>query len=288
VGDKVRAGQLCAELDSTDYRIRVQQAEASLTQARAQARNASANYDRVRALYENANASRRDLDAARTAYESANAAIQAAEKQLELARLQLGYCRLTAPLNGSIASIDVEVNENVQPGRKILTLTSGSQIEVKVSIPDVLISLIDETQKVSVKFDAIADKEFTATITEVGVASAGMGTAYPVTVRLDQSDPGILPGMAAAVDFRFESEDARLRLVVPSHAVGEDRGGRFVFIVESLPDQVNYGIVRRKLVSVGELTAEGLEIFSGLDDGDMVITAGISHIVEGQKVKLQK
>ena len=70
VGGAVRRGQLIAELDAQDFRLRVRQAEASLRQAQAQAANASATFERTRLLYESNNASRSDLDAARSASES--------------------------------------------------------------------------------------------------------------------------------------------------------------------------------------------------------------------------
>jgi len=286
VGDRVRAGQIIAELDPYDYQLKVQQAEASLAQAKAQARNADATYDRTRTLYENKSASKQDLDAARMAYESASAMAQASEKQLEQARLQLSYTKITAPILGAIAEVDCEANENVQAGRPLFLLTSDSQLEVKGSIPEILISQIEEKTEVSVKFDAIPDKEFRATVTEVGVKSKTMATTFPVTLRLKKIDPDIRAGMAAVVTFRFESKDERVRFIVPFEVVGEDREGRFVFLVEFLPEQEGYGIVRRRAVTVGELTAEGIEVFEGLADGDMVVTAGISHIVDGQKVKL--
>jgi multidrug efflux system membrane fusion protein len=286
VGDEVRSSQLIAELDSYDYQLNVQQAEASLTQAKAQARNADAAYDRTRSLYENKSASKQDLDATRMAYESANAMVQASEKQLEQARLQLSYCKLVAPLNGTIADVYLEANENVQAGHPVLLLTSGSELEVKVSIPGSLISQIEENKEGSVKFDAIPDEEFQATVTEVGIKSTTMATTFPVILRLKKTEHDIRAGMAASVSLFFESKDYRVRFIVPSEAVGEDREGRFVFLVDFLPAQEGFGIVRRKPVVVGELTAEGLEVFEGLTDGDMVVTAGISHIVDGQKVKL--
>ncbi len=286
VGDRVQASQLIAELDPYDYKLNVQQAEASLAQAKAQARNADAAYDRARSLYENKSASKQDLDGARMAYESANAGVQASEKKLEQARLYLSYTKITAPMNGAIAEVNCEPNENVQAGQQILLLTSGSQLEVNVSIPEVLISHIEEKKEVSVKFDAIPDKEFRATVTEVGVKSKTMATTFPVTLLLHKTDPDIRAGMAAVVTFRFESKDRRVRFIVPFEVVGEDREGRFVFLVEFLPEQEGYGIVRRRAVTVGELTAEGIEVFEGLADGDLVVTAGISRIVDGQKVKL--
>jgi RND family efflux transporter MFP subunit len=283
VGDKVKAGQLVARLDPEDYKLNVQKAEAALAQARAQERKAKADYERMRALYENNNASKGDLDAARAKYESTRAQVESAEKQLDLARLQLRYTRLLAPVDGSIASVDVEVNENVQPGRRIVMLTAGSQIEVEVAIPEILIAGIRKGSRVTVKFDAIPAKSYSAIVREVGVASMGFATTFPVTVRLENADPEIRSGMAAEVAFRFESDDQRERFIVPSVAIGEDRQGRFVFVIE--PTNSDTAVVKRVSVQVGELTAEGFEILSGLSDGDLVVTAGVSKITDGQKVK---
>jgi RND family efflux transporter MFP subunit len=94
VGDRVREGQIIAELDPYDYQLNVQQARASLLQAEAQARNADAAYSRTRALYENNSASKQNLDEARMAFESANAMAQASGKQLEQAQLQLSYTKI--------------------------------------------------------------------------------------------------------------------------------------------------------------------------------------------------
>jgi RND family efflux transporter MFP subunit len=286
VGDRVRKGQIIAELDPSDYQLRFQQARASLLQAEAQARNANAAYSRTRSLYENNSASKQDLDAARMAYESANAMVQASSKQLEQAQLQLNYTKITAPTDGAIAQVNCEVNENVQAGMPLFLLTAGSQLEIRVAIPEVLISQIEQNMEVSAIFDAIPGKELQAIVSEVGIKSTTLATTYPVVLLLKQTDPGIRAGMAASVSFRFESQDERMRFIVPSEAVGEDREGRFVFTVERLPGEEGLGIVRRKPVDVGELTPEGLEIFRGISDGDLVVTAGIRHIVEGKKVKL--
>jgi RND family efflux transporter MFP subunit len=286
VGDRVKAGQRISELDPYDYELRMQQAGSTLLQAKAQSRNADSNYERMRTLYEKRSGSKSDLDSARMASEASAAEVQTLEKQLELARLQLGYTKINAPLDGAIAEVYVEVNENVQAGMPVVLLTSGSHIEVGVSIPEILISQVAGVKDVAVRFDAISDKEFQATITEIGVKSTGMATTFPVTLLLNQIDPNIRAGMAANVEFSFKLKDDRVRFLMPSNAVGEDREGRFVFVVDPHPDQVGFGLVRRKPVSVGELTTNGLEVFEGISDGDLVVTAGISNVVDGQKVKL--
>jgi len=286
VGDRVKAGQRLVQIDPTDYQLQVQQAQAALQQAQAQQRNGDAAYERAMQLYENRNISKSDLDAARAAAESADAAVKAMEKQFELAQRQLNYTLLNAPIEGDIAQVSVEVNENVRSGQPIVSLTSGSQIEVKISVPEVLITQIREGHKVTVTFDAVPGREFEATIIEVGVAAVEMAAAYPVTIRLDRADPEIRPGMATSVSISFESTDHRERFIVPSSAVMEDRQGRYVFTVKPVSEKPEFGIVHRRPVSVGELTAEGLEILQGLKDGDWVITAGVSRIADGQKVRI--
>jgi len=286
VGDKVRAGQVIAELDPTDFEIKVAEAEAALQQAQAQARNAAANFDRISALWENRNTSLNNLDAARATHESARAAVKSTEKQLEQARLNLEYTKLKAPVKGAIADITAEVNENIRDGSTIALLTAGSQLEVEVDMPGILIAQLREGDPVTVVFDAMPERSIPGTISEVGVATISQKTTYPVTIVLNQKNADIRSGMAAQVGFKFESKTKKERILVPPAAVSEDRNGRFVFIVT--PDEAGCGIVHRREVTVGELSDEGLEILNGLSDGDLLVTAGVTQLIDGQKVKLPK
>ena len=286
VGDTVNRGDLIAELDKSDYELQVQQADAALSQAAAQARNATANYERVRALYENNNASRSNLDAARAANESAKAGVKASEKQLELAQLQLSYTRLSAPVKGAIASVNIEVNENVQAGYPVVMLTSGTDIEVKLSIPELLISKIREGQQVNVSFDAIPNKTYPGNIVEVGVAAVGALSTFPVTVRLTESDDDVRSGMAAMVSIAFASTGDQDMCIVPSQSVTEDRAGRFVYVVTPIPGEDGFGKIERRNVTIGDLTDDGIEIREGLEDGDNLVIAGISRIHDGLKVRI--
>lgn len=283
VGDNVRPGQLIAALDPEDYRLQVEETEASLERARAESRNAEANYVRVRALYENRNASRNELDGARAAAESAAAQVLAFQKRLDLARAQMSYTRLEAADEGAVAEVYVEVNENVQAGQPVVLLTGGSRIEVQVGVPESLISQVRPGDRVTVTFDALPGRKFAASVVKVGVVS-GASTTYPVTVRLEVAVPEIRPGMAAEVSFSFSSRQGSERFLVPAVAVSEDRQGRFVFVAEPAPGGL--ATVRKKPVRVGELREDGLEILEGLRDGDLVIVAGVSRIAEGEMVKI--
>jgi RND family efflux transporter MFP subunit len=284
VGDAVRKGQTLARLDDHDYRLQVQEAEAALAQAQAQERNARSAYDRTRGLYETRGASKQDLDAARAAFESASAQVASIEKRLELARLQVTYAHLKAPFDGAVATVQVEKDENISAGMPVMTLNAGGRPEVRISVPEVLIAQVRPGSPVKVTFAALPGQTLDASVTEVGVAASGFATAFPVTVRMRETADQVRPGMAAEVAITFETSGTQECLIVRSEAVGEDRNGRFVYVIE--PGGEGVGLAKRRTVTIGDLTSEGLEILSGLEEGELVITAGVSRIVDGQRVKV--
>lgn len=287
VGDAINEGELVATLDNSDYNLKVQEVAAALEQAKASLRNAQANYERVRALYESRNASLTELDAARASFESSRAAEKAAINQLELAKLQEEYTRLQAPADCLVAEVRVEVSENVNSGQPILLLNCGQQPKVKVSIPEAFISYVEKGQGVTVTFDALKESLFKAEVIEVGVATQAFTTTYPVTVLVQTSTDKVRSGMSAEVSFQpnLAQLDVEKQIIIPTVAVAKDKNGSFVYVIE--PKSDNTGIVRKRLVEIGSITSKGIQIQSGLSDRELVVTAGVSRLVEGQEVILR-
>jgi RND family efflux transporter MFP subunit len=284
MGDRVRRGTLIAELDPSDFQLQVEEADAALRRAQAEARNAEASFERIRGLYENGNASRTDFDSARAAAESSRANAESVRKRLELARQQLSYTRLESPVAGAIAEVNAEVNENVSAGDAVVRLAAEGGDEVVVTVPESLIGQIRHGQDVVVRFDAIPGRTFGGTVTEVGVTTSTTGSAFPVKARLAEQDPMVRLGMAAEVEFRFDAPGEGAHFRVAPHAVSEDRQGRFVLVVE--PSGDGRGVIRRRGVEVGSLTPAGLEVLAGLEEGDRLVTAGLSQLEDGDIVKL--
>jgi len=283
-GGEVRRGDLVAALDDTDYQVRLDEARAGLSRAEAERRNAEASYERTRDLYENQNASRTQLDSARALAESADAQFRAASQQVEAARLQLSYTRLTAPQQCSVAQTFVEVNQNVSPGQAVVRLNCGSCAEVVVSVPDTDIARVAEGMAVTARISAVSDAPLPGVVKEVGVSTAARGTTYPVTVALQERCENIRSGMAVDVTFSFPTSGGEGNLVVPYVAVGEDRIGNFVFVLE--PDADGRLFANRRAVQVGEATSGGIVITEGLSAGELIATAGVRRLNSGQEVTL--
>ncbi len=284
IGQRLGAGELIAEIDPATYQLQVQQAQASLIESQANERRAAANYERTKGLYANDNASLNDLESARAQAESATAMVSATTKSLEIARLNASYTSLRAETDCSIASLDVEINENVSAGQQVVAVSCGNEFEVTVDLPESLIGDVDAFTPVDIRFGAIPDFAFSGEITEIAVASAPGSAAFPVVIRIAETHPELRSGLAADVTFQFDSPgSAGGSIVLPVSAVISQAEEPSVFV--AVPAETEgEAIVQRTPVVLGELTQSGIEIIDGLSVGDRVVTAGISVIRDGQRV----
>ena len=283
VGNFVNKSDVIAELDDTDYRIKVQEAEAGLKEAESQELNAKNIYNRAKSLYETNSIAKSELDAARAQFESTKASVDRMISSLEYAKLQLSYTRLLAPVSGSIAVSNSEINENVQPGETIAILIVGSDMEISLGIPENVINRIKTGMIVSITFPSL-NKDFSGMVSEVSPSIDVNSSTYPVSIKILNPTNNVKSGMAANVSFRFEGGASKGAIVVPIAAVGEDGDGRFVFLVE--PDSGNVATVKKQHIQIGQLTSEGFEVISGLSLNQKVATAGLQSLVDGQKVRI--
>ncbi len=285
IGQRLNRGDLIAQLDSDSFALQVEQAQASLVEAQAGERNAQSTYDRTKGLYANDNASRNELDASRAAAEAAAAQVRAATKALEIARLNVSYTRLTAAEDCSIASVDVEVNENVSAGQQIGVVSCGTEYEVELGVPESLISYVDETTPATITFGAIDGVRFSGEITEI--STAGSAAVFPVVVCVNEDHPSLRSGLAADVTFQFSTATVSDTFVLPLSAVVNDPDGVYVYIVEPAEEN-GEAVVTRRDVELGELIQDGVEVVGGLAPGDDVVTAGVSVIRDGQRVLVRQ
>ena len=286
VGDKLAKGQLVARLDNKDYAVLYEQAKAELASAKASLRSAESEYNRTIGLYEKRNASKSQLDTARATAESAKAQVKANNQQVEAARLQLSYTNLYSPQECVVSTIPVKENENVSSGQEVARVNCGKKIEVEVGVPESYIDAVKENQKVTVTLNAIDDSRFSGKVTEISSGSSEQASAFPVTVELDGDHESLRAGLAAEVEFTQSNGDDENYFILPVTAVAHDEQGDFAFILET-GEKDKQGIVRKKYVEVKEIVQQGVRVTSGLEDGDNVVTAGVTVIRDGMTVRVE-
>lgn len=287
VGDRIKKGGLIAQLEQEDYKLRLKSAEAGLAQAQANAENARLTLERIKGLYDRGNASISSLDDMRSKKNAADAAVRAAKSQLELAHRQLGYTQLRSPADCLVAQLNIEADENVAAGQVLAVLNCGNEVEITTAVPATLIQQLNKTVEAQLRFSALGEQLFVATVNEVGIAATEIGTMYPVTLTLKSEAPQIQSGMSAQVIFQMPEPHDSAIYSVPLSAVSEDSSGRFLYLADPKQDRKGYAEVKRANVSVGRLNSTTIEITDGLSSGDRVITAGVSRIHPGQLVKLK-
>ena len=155
-----------------------------------------------------------------------------------------------------------------------------------VNIPETLIHLSSQIEKVKIEFDAFRDRQFEGTIKEIGKEASQTTRTYPITLIMDQpGDIKILPGMAgkARPGAMVEKKGAIVDIVIPETAVfsPDDGNQTYVWIIEESSNQV-----KRRAVKTGELLATGISIKEGLKPGEWVATAGVHYLSEGQQVRI--
>lgn len=284
VGDAVTAGQSVAKLDPTDYDVQLIEAEAGLQRARAELRNAESIFERTRELYENRNVSKSDLDNARAGAESAAAFVRAVEQQLEAARLQRSYTELRAPQVCTIASRYVQENQNVSAGQPVVRVNCGECVELVIDVPAVWIGRMTVGVEAGVEIPALGQRGFKAIVSKVGVAAERGASTYPVTLAVSEDCNDLRSGMAANVEFSMAGLQAN-GITVPFISVGEDRDGNYVFVLEQA-DGETYRAVRRRIEIDPLPSPAGIGVRDGLAVGELIATAGLRRLTDGQIVTL--
>jgi RND family efflux transporter MFP subunit len=283
IGQRIKKGQLIAQLDQKDALLALQQAQADVVNAKVQVETASSSFERIKQLYQTNNASLSDYEKAKSTLSNAQTSYEISTKRLDLQRSQVSYTTVTSPMSGIVSSVNVETNEVVRPGQSILTMSREDvkDIEAQVGIPEKYISQVKDGSPTKIKITTLS-KEFDGVITEVGYTSSG-GT-YPVITSLTNAVEEVRPGMPVKVSFTFGNADQEEQLIVPVKAVGEDEHGQFVYILSPADEEVFEA--KRMTIEIGSLTSGGFIVRSGLTQDQIVAIAGLRSLYDGMKVKL--
>jgi len=283
-GDKVQEGQLLAELDQTDYQIRVNNQQAQFD-------NAEKNYSRATDLVASGAISKMDFDRMEAEYKSTRA-------NLEAARQDLAYATMTAPFAGVLAKRHVENFEQVVANQSIFTLQDVDVLEVKVDIPERLVRRItprgaDESAsergnvaRVSAYFAQNPEQLYPLALKEVATKADASTQTFEVTFTMPApADITVLPGMTVSVRADLSSVIASNgSVLIPVAALsGSPSLSPQVWVVDE--DTMT---VHPRPVKVAELEGGSIQVLEGLDGGERLVVAGVGALADGMQVTLTR
>ncbi len=282
-GDRVREGQPLAVLDPEPYRLSVQAAEAELQRARAFLAQARAEFDRNTRLLEQRAVARVQFEVAQRDLQSAESQVDYAVARLNLAQRDLRNTTLAAPFDGTIRARLVDPFVQVQAGQTVFRIDAEGGLQASIGVPETSIGQIVHGMPAVVTLPQ-SGTPLQARISEIGSA-AGTGNVFPVKATLIAPPPTVRPGMTAEVTLVLTGSAVESSYFVPLSAIapGDRPGEGFVFVYDPATSTVRRTLVR----SAGPL-ASNMVAVRGVNVGDVLATAGVNFLVDGQPVRLME
>jgi HlyD family secretion protein len=262
-GDRVKAGQRLATLESKE-------AIAAERQARASVANARAQYDRNRRLQEKGFVG----DAA---LEDSARALEIALRQLDAARARLGYMVVKAPADGTLLTRDVDPGDVVSAGKLMMTLSPAGGVELVLQIDERNLGRIRLGQRALASADAYPEQRFPAELAFISPGVDAQRGTVEVKLRVAQPPPYLKEDMTVSVDIETGRRPATLALA--ADAVHDATGAApWVLAVEN-------GRAVRKTVKLGLRGERVVEVLDGLAEGALVVPVENGRIRAGQAVR---
>jgi membrane fusion protein, multidrug efflux system len=192
---------------------------------------------------------------------------------------------LRAPFAGHLGIRAVDLGQYLGPGTVIVTLQALDPIYVDFFVPQQSVDQMRLGQSVAVKVDAFKDRTFTGEISAINPKVDTGSRNVQVRATLKNADHKLLPGMYATVDIATGSPKTYVTL--PQTAITYNPYGDTVYVVEGKgvdPDGKPQLAARQTFVSVGPTRGDQVAVLKGVDEGDMIVTAGQIKLHNGSIV----
>ncbi len=261
-GKPVSKGQILFSLRDAEQRARLKEAEA-------ERRLAKDVFDRTQRL------TSQDISSiARKA--EATAALDEADANVDLARLDLDRTRIRAPFDGVAGSLMVGPGERVEPDNGLVSIAAIDKLQLIYTIPEPNIFLAQIDSDINIRVVAFRGERFPGRVFFISPSIDRATRRLIAKAWIPNADHRLKPGMFANVDIRvFEKEAA---LLVPEAAMVYDRNGTYVWRVDA------DDIAEKIPVEIGIRQEGRVEILSGLEPHDRVVSAGINKVSAGKAV----
>jgi RND family efflux transporter MFP subunit len=287
-GDRVRKGQLLAQLDAQENQATAAVATAGTDEARrgldeavSRKRLAETTFERYQRLFTEQAVTRQEFDVKQTERDLAAQGVARAEARLRQAQegaraagAMADYTRIVAPISGIITTKQADLGATVFPGQPLMTIEDEGSYQLELAVPENIAATVKAGTPVLVTLDALGNS-FAAKIAEIVPSADPASRTFTAKISLGQK--GLKSGMFGRGTISLGSSVSGMLLT--RKAIVERGALTFVWTVDK-----EY-IARMRLVKVGKPVGDRMEILSGLSDGEQVVVSGAEKVSEGVKVR---
>ena len=281
VGQRVKAGQLLAQLDPQDFRLAADAARAQLNAASTQRDLAAADYQRFKALKDQNFISGAELERRETALKAADAQLAQATAQASSQGNQTGYTRLLADVAGVITAVDAEPGQVLAAGAPVLRLAQDGPRDVLFAVPEDKVAAMQPGSRVTVRPWQMSTS-LAGVVREVAASADPVTRTFAIKVSLPANSALALGSTVSVLPQALDRSGTPV-IKLPTSALLQSGASTVVWVLDAASMTV-----RQQPVQV--LTADGNEVVvaSGLQPGAQVVTAGVHVLSPGQQVSIYK
>ncbi|TFZ00426.1 efflux RND transporter periplasmic adaptor subunit [Ramlibacter henchirensis] len=279
VGQRVRPGQVLAQLDPQDYRLAADAARAQVAAATTNRDLAAADFKRYATLRDQNFISGAELERRESTLKAAQAQLEQAQAQLTTQSNQAGYTRLVADVSGVITAIEAEPGQVVSSGAPVVRIAQDGPRDVVFAVPEDKVTAIRPGSEVRVRVWANGES-VSGKVREIAATADPVTRTYPVKVSLEASVQPPL-GATAYVSPQSLSQAGTQVIKLPTSALRQDGRETAVWVLDR-----SSMTVRSQPIRIA--TADGNEavVAGGLEPGTLVVSAGVHVLAPGQKVRI--
>ncbi|WP_232056664.1 efflux RND transporter periplasmic adaptor subunit [Methylomonas rhizoryzae] len=281
IGDQVRKGQVLAILDGNDYRLAVQSLKAQLAAAQADSNFLRGDLARYHELLAQQVISPPEFERHETAYTTARERTAALEAQLAEALNQLNYTELHADRDGVVTALAVEAGQVLAAGQAVVTLAQLDEKEIHFDVPEHRLQEIQRQQTVNVSLWSDDNRRLKAKIREIASAADPISRTYRIKATLLEGLDAAQLGMTATVQLAANTASG---IAIPLSAVYTPQNQTDHPLVWLVDEQA--ATVKSVPVKLGETLAGERIAVEGVAAGQLLVSAGVQRLAEGQSVRL--
>jgi membrane fusion protein (multidrug efflux system) len=277
-GSRVNTGTLLVQIDADKAALAVKQAEAGLAQAQANFAKAKGDMERKQILLEDRTIAPGTFESFKAQHDAAAAAVSMADATLALARQRLRELTVTAPFSGIVKEKRVSPGEYVREGDALIVVMRVNPIKLQFDLPEKYAGRVAVDHTVTATVTSLPGEEFLGRIRTVFPALDQATRSVRAEAMVANPQLRLSPGFYASV--RVPLAPAPNAVSVPRSAVISREGTDNVFVVDD-------NRVRLVRVTTGVQQGDRIEILTGLQPTDRVVTAGGQTLTDGARVRVK-